>query len=393
MDTVDNGAFGLKVTGVDALTDENGNRGLGTGWESTVAEKLLTLGAHQRRVDTRGPQLKQISYRGVATAAATDLDTTLTVPSAPVREGFIIFDLLFDELVIASSTTLRVTVGQSTVSTRTLCVPPTASERLRCSLEVDPGWLDTDGLSTPANPLNYMSIKDDLDNPATTAFATQRFPKIEVDAAAPTVRSTSISIPRAEAGSDVIVKVTFSEEVKVSETVPPVAAITIDGGNRHDATFLLVSGKVVEFRYSLRAIDLAPRTAGNTSSLAKLAALTTTGITDIAGNGADNVVTDTAAFRTGTTFARRTTGEYDDKIAPTLERISLAGDVKEVYGIGDTITFKIFFSEPVAMPTSGANWRTRLGMKNSLSHSLFLLAGEGVTPWSTRSRRRIRPGR
>ena len=355
----DNGAFGLKLSGVDALVDTNGNRGLATGWEKTIPREVADMESNQRRVDTRGPRVTQILFRGTTAEGTTpDRTTASSVPTAPVRDGWVFFDVFFDEPVVTGDTTLRVTVGQSTVSTATCLAVSAApySEWLRCNLEVDAGWLDTDGLSTPANPLNYTTLVDDLNNPATPAFASQRFPEIEVDAVPPTVSSATISVAKAEVASNVVVKVTFSEDVKAADRTST-ATITIEGGAAdRTATFWSVSGKIVEFRYALIAEDLAARTADNTSSTVKVSALAATNITDLADNPAGNDVTDTAAFKTGTTFNRKNvpTGSdaatvYADMTIPKLESISLGGDVRSVYGNAHEVTFEILFSESVTV--------------------------------------------
>ena len=354
----DNGAFGLKLTGIDALSDKNGNKGLATGWESTVAQKLAAMPAAQRRVDTRGPRVTQIKQGYVkddTPARDTELDTT----SGPVMDGTVVFDVFFDEPVVETTdATLRVTVGRSTTAT-SKCIALAKSEWMRCNLEVDDGWLDTDGLSTPANPLNYTSLEDELGNPATPAFAAQQFPKVKVDTVAPTVSSATISVPKAEIGGNVIVKVTFSEDVKASLNPTASATIGIEGSTTGGtvAAFWSVSGKVVEFRYALQDTDFAERTTENTSSTVTVTSLNATGIGDLAGNPVedDPAVTHTRASDPGTTFNRKTIGDsdrqtvYADVSAPRLERISLIGNntngVKEVYGIGDEITFEILFSE------------------------------------------------
>ena len=363
----DNGALGLKLTGVDALADKNGNKGLATGWESTVAQALAAMPAAERRVDTRGPQVTQILYQGVADEALEDLTTSPDVPSVPINGGFVIFDVLFDEPVSTRDMTLRVTVGRTTVSTKTNCKPITPSERLRCSLEVESGWLDTDGLSTPANPLNYTSLEDDLGNAAGPAFAAQRFPDIKVDAVPPTITSATISVPRAELGSNVIVRVTFSENIGVAGE--PTATIssadnlggteTIVGG---PAVYSSMSGRVVEFRAPI--ISLPPREDTKTSVRVTLADLTSTGITDLAGNPlVDDDVQETAAAKTGTVVSLKTEGaQYADGTVPRLERISLTSS-KKVYGRDETIDFMILFSEPVNV-TGGALLALKIGQED-----------------------------
>ena len=372
----DNGAFGLKLAGVGALADVNGNSGLATGWELTLAEQLAELTASHRRVDTRGPRVTQIKQGYVEAGTTPDRDTPLSTPPGPVKDGTVVFDVFFDEPVEPVGATLRVTVGRATTST-VPCMADANSEWLRCNLQVIDGWLDTDGLSTPANPLNYTSLEDRLDNPATPAFAAQQFPEVKVDAVAPTVSSATISVPKAEIGSNVVVRVTFSEDVEVSRSgtgasVLPSAAISITGGTGGNATFWSVSGKVVEFRYALQDTDFGERTTGNTSSTVTVASLNVTGIGDLAGNDAKvDGIRETRAFDPGTTFNRKTIGDsnavtvYADATVPKLEKISLVRNdtngVKEVYGIEDEITFEILFSEDVTV--NGARLAYKIGNK------------------------------
>ncbi|MDE0690609.1 MAG: Ig-like domain-containing protein [Gammaproteobacteria bacterium] len=364
----DHGAFGLKLTGVNALEDTHGNVGLATGWETTLANLVAARPAAERRVDTRGPVVTQILFRGHAAAGATvtRATTDLASPSEPVMDGFVVFDVFFNEPIVTTDTTLRVTVGQTTVSTST-CLTADGSEWLRCTLEItaNSGWLDTDGLSTPANPLNYSSLEDDLDNAAAPAFASQRFPDIKVDAVPPTITSATISVPKAEVGSNVVVRVTFSEDVEVTATATqPSVNILIDeaAATPPTATYASVSGKVVEFRRPLVSGDFPVRTSAKTSIRFKIGTVDVAGIADAAGNVPNADASETAAAKTGTAVSLKTvpTGgtegdQYADKTAPRLERISLTSSQK-VYGRRtdaantlETIGFMVLFSEPVTV--------------------------------------------
>ena len=378
----DNGAFGLKLTGVDALSDRNGNRGLGTGWATIVAEKLASLPTASRRVDTRGPRVTQILFRG-ASANAADRGTPANVLTAPVKDGYVFFDVFFDEpvLPVPSTTTLRVVVGQATESTET-CIAAAGSEWMRCNLPIGTRWLDTDGLSTPANPLNYGTLEDDLKNAAVPAFAGQRFSDVKVDAVPPTVSGASIRVAKPEVNSNVVVKVTFSEDISVSGSGAPSATISIDG-NSGTAVFASVSGKVVEFRHALG--ELPDRDPPKTSVPVKLVSINAAGITDLASNDADDDVTDTAAYKTGTTATLKAaptdgSSQYLDTTAPKLDLITLAGTVKEVYGITDIITYRVLFSESVSISEGSATDKpVSLATKIGSDDVDVDLAGEGVS--------------
>ena len=347
-------AFGLKLTGGDALKDENGNIGLAQ--ETGVKAQLAELVAGHRRVDTRGPQVTQILLRGIGSAVVAR-DGTVTAPtSTPVNSGVVVFDVFFDEPVTATGMTLRVTVGGDTVPTGTCEGGTPNSEWVRCNLAISTGWLDKDGLSTPANPLNFATIRDVLGNDAAPSFPAQRFPELKVDSESPTVTSARITVPRVEIGSNVVVSVTFSEDIKVTGTSAQ-AQITIDENAAVNAEFASATRNVVEFRYRLAEGDLLGRTSEKTSRRVKLSSpITVTGIMDLANNDADGDVTETGAYKTGTTFNLKTVPDdstvaiiYADGTAPNLDRIALGGTVKEVYGIGDPIAFDILFSEPVSV--------------------------------------------
>ena len=350
-------ALGLKLSGADALKDKNGNIGLAK--ESGLGAALAAMSAAERRVDTTGPRVTQI----LASASA---ETEF------VNSGTVTFDVFFDEKVAAQGATLRVAVGTRVVNAECDDIAVgTPAEKLTCEWEDvqdDSGYLDSDGIATLANPLVYDFITDELDNRANPAFPATPFKEIKVDTEPPTVAGATISVPRVEINSDVIVKVTFSENVQVSGAGQPSAVIAIDGNPKDPAAFWSVAGKVVEFRYALKESgDLVRRTQGNTSSTVEVRSLDATGIQDLAGNDADGGgITGTRAADPGTTFSRKTVPTdgseaevYADVTVPRLERISLTGNVKKVYGIGDPITFEILFSESVTV--KGARLAYKIG--------------------------------
>ena len=356
-------AFGLTLPDAEVLKDTNGNAGLG---KDTGIAAALSAEEQQdrRRVDTTGPRVTQI----LASASAASADTEF------VKSGTITFEVFFDEKVTTRGATLRVAVGASNVVNAT-CDPDlaTAAEKMTCTwnLDEDSGrYLDSDGIATLANPLVYDSITDELDNKANPAFPATSFKDIKVDTEPPTVAGATISVPRVEINSDVVVKVTFTENVKVSGEVAP-AVITIDGASRN-ATFWSVSGKVVEFRYSLNSggNDLVRRSEVSSSTV-RLTSWPATGIQDLAENNADGRgIDNTRAHDPGTTFSRKNVPDgsteatvYADKIAPRLERISLAGNVKKVYGIRNPITFEILFSEAVTV-TGAARLAYKIGKED-----------------------------
>ena len=339
----DNGAFGLKLTGVDALKDTNGNVGLATGWETTLANLVAALDAAERRVDTRGPRVTKIRIIRPVEGTVSGVGGSNTVE----------FDVTFDEsLPEANGVSLRVKIGATDTSAS--CTHRTAaSEKLTCTVTVADGM--SGAISTPANPLNFDFIRDILGNDATPAFAAQRFSGVDVDAVKPTVASATISVPKAEEDSNIVIKVTFSENVKVGATETPGATISIDGAPGIPAEYASVSGKVIEFRRPLARDDLPLRTDTQRNVVVRLMALTLDGsITDLANNPADRDVEETAAHKTGTSVNLKarpssgTTSPYADMTRPTLDRISLKAPVREIYGITDNIEFDVLFSERVA---------------------------------------------
>ena len=354
----DNGAFGLKLTGVNALEDTNGNKGLATAWERTLANLVAALGP-ERRVDTRGPRVSKIRVTNEeGTVKASD---TIT------------FEVAFDESLPASGAngvSLRVKIG--TADTSASCPHTEASEKLICTtLPVAEGW--SGAISTPANPLNFDFIRDDLGNDATPTFPAQRFSGVNVDAVPPTVTSATISVPKVEQNSNIIVKVTFSENVQIG-TTPPTATISFNGANGV-ADYASVSGKVIEFRLPFDPTGLPPRTDTETSVVVELVDLTSNGITDLAENGARIDVQETAAYKTGASVSlKATTEQYADKTAPSLDRISLGG-ARKVYGINEEITFEILFSETVTVTGNAVGLAYKIGGKDLDVQPLTSISG------------------
>ncbi|MYE24711.1 MAG: autotransporter outer membrane beta-barrel domain-containing protein [Gammaproteobacteria bacterium] len=370
----DNGSFGLKLTGVDALADLNGNPGLATGWESTVAEKLAGRPASERRVDTRGPQVTKIRITNPESGS-----TVNGVSTGSPRTDQITFVVTFDESLPVSSETvgargvsLRVNIG-STPTSASCPNPTSAGETLTCMITVAEGWLGA--LSTPANPLNYAFIRDDLGNDATPAFAAQRFPDVNVDAVRPTITSATIRIPKVEEGSNIVVQVTFSEDVEVTGAPTATISITPPGTtapSANSAVYASVTGRVVEFRHPIVAANFGDRNGGTTATV-KLTSVDLDGVTDEAANpppdddfgattGINPKVDETAAYKTGTRVNLKAIPEngssgdqYADATAPTLDRISLGGTVKSIYGLADTITFDVLFSEEVTVTDSDSD--------------------------------------
>ena len=339
-------ALGLKLSGADALKDKNGNIGLAE--ESGLAAALAAMSPAERRVDTRGPNVTQILF---------DM-----APVVNVREGAIKFKVFFDEPIQSiGDASLRITVGRDEVAAS--CELENAGdEELTCTWTVraNSGLLDTDGLSTPANPLRYDHIRDDLLNDAAPAFPSQRFPDVKVDTVQPTVVSATISSITPQTNSPVVVRLTFSEDVKIGATDPSVN-IAIGGVSRL-AEYISTSGKTVTFRYLLDGDDVddfIQNDGDRNRVVVTLMQLTPGGLTDTALNAPLTDVEGTNAAKTGTTFTLRE--NFQDSTRPRLDAISLVNIPENgVYGGADTeLTFRVLFSESVTI--DGVSVRFRIG--------------------------------
>ena len=316
-------AFTLKLSNVNDLQDVNGNTGLAA---DTKVNGEFAEGAI-RRVDTQGPritQLRVINNEGT------------------FRQGSIDFVVEFSEAVTATDPSLDVIVGTSSRSAG--CDPiTTAEDQMSCSLDVELGWVDPDGIGTPANPLRYQEIQDNLGNDAVPTFAAQRFATHKVDAVPPEVDRVVLTVPSAKAGNNVVVKVTFSENVVVDGS--PSVAVTIDNAPR-SATFVKASGKEVEFRYALGTQDVAGYESGSDNEkTVSLGAIGSATIKDAAGNDATLTYPSAVPDKT-----LKLLSDSTDKSSPRLERTTLTNrPTGGKYGIEDPINISILFSEPVTL--------------------------------------------
>ena len=340
----------VKLTNTEVLLDKNGNAGV-----ADLADLNTKFADGQvRRVDTRGPQLSRIRF----------LPSDTHDPSVAYMTGNIEFEVNFDEaLAVVPNTgvSLRVTVG--TVDRPADCGDSApGDEKIKCTLQVAPGWEDTNGLSVPANPLNFGDlIKDDLGNVAVQAFSTEQFPEVRIDSVAPTIQRVTLgTIPRV-IGGNIVVQVTFSEAVVVS----PASVVKLAIGDQpKDAKYIKTTNRVAEYRYSMERDDVvesvadAPSTDETVEVVRAAGEWITGNIEDTAGNEA---ITDFASLPTRTfkTVARVDGDRTDDdavkddvpnsaldRTAPTLQGVYLAGS-RTVYGWGSDLEYQVVFSEPV----------------------------------------------
>ncbi|MXY54253.1 MAG: hypothetical protein F4Y86_17220, partial [Gammaproteobacteria bacterium] len=330
--------FTLKLSNVNELRDTNGNTGLAA--DTNVNDAFASDAI--RRVDTTGPHITQIR---ITNNEGTFRASQAGGSGAQAPIGFVVE---FSEAVTAADASLDVIVGTSSRSAA--CDPITdAADQMSCSLAVVDGWLDTDGIGTPANPLRYQDIQDDLENDAAPTFAAQKFANHKVDAVLPEVDRVTLTVPsQAKAGNNVVVKVTFTENVVVVGA--PGVTVSI-GGTDQNAKFVKASGKEIEFRHALLDADVAGHAEGDDNEKAvSLGAVALGGATikDAAGNDATLTYPSAVPDKT-----LRLLADSADKIAPRLERTTLTNrPASGKYGIGRTIDVSMLFNEPVTFATA-----------------------------------------
>ena len=350
-------AFGL-ILGDDAnrnqLQDTNGNAGLAA---DTNANTKFVAGA-VRRVDTQGPSIKQIRIVNKANTFRASKSNGQGA-EAPIR-----FEVEYDErLATVTLASLDVTVG--TVTRSAPCTHERNAFKLVCTLQVQSGWVDTDGLATIANPLRYTAVQDDLGNDADVdpAFAAQDFDSHFVDAIAPVINTVAITIDEAKQGDNVVVTVTLSESAEVEGT--PSAQVRIEGGTSGGtADFVSVSGAALTFRYSLAASDVdghSDVTGADNTREVSVRSVNLRGVTDSAGNPA------TSDLPEDSSTTMTLIPDPSDDTTPSIEGVVLRNAPETSYGIGDTIQVDVRFNEPVTL--SNARLQITIGTKDVLLSS------------------------
>lgn len=349
-------SFRLALSGVDRLRDRNGNRGLAAG--ERVNGKFLV--GSVRRVDARGPRITDIRVEGVPEQGLPP--ERKDAYTAGDQIGLIV---TFDEPIIHGGVSLDVLVGtgSSAASRSAPCLSdPRNDVQLTCMLSVLAGWEDGDGIATPANPLAFgaRGLEDPFGNRAKNGFAARSFPAHKVDAVAPRLTRATMDVPPARAGNSIVVKLTYSEAVKVGASGPSVN-LNIEGGNASAlASYASVSGGEVTLRYALTETDVDDYKAGaestedgcggdNRCSVTWPGSITVETVTDAAGNPA----------LAGWPPERLEEGELrllsssSDTTPPTVESAKLRSvPASGRYGIGSPIWVDLLFSEPVAMDDS-----------------------------------------
>ena len=243
--------FALALTGVDRLSDRNGNGGLAAGED--VNAKFLV--GSRRRIDTDGPRITDIRIVSrpstgayVASVARDDNDSH---PDTMI-DLVVVFD---EEVVLEAPVSLDVVVGAGPQSA--LCRAVEGKE-LSCTLTIEEGWNDTDGVSTPANPLAFGPdhLADDLGNVVVNQFGARAFPDHKVDTTRPMVMDVRVRVlpeHRAVAGNTIDVTITMSEDVVVSGM--PVLSFML-GDAEEQFEYVRHSRRNLEFRYTLTKDDV-----------------------------------------------------------------------------------------------------------------------------------------
>ena len=355
----------LKLSDADRLLDNNGNQGLRL--DQSVND-LIADGAI-RRVDTQGPRISDIR---ILNNAATFLETASSPTSVtPLEKQIVQFRVDFDEKVSVTDAHLLVEVGDATrPADCVLTSMPT--DFVTCHLRIVDGWYDANGLATPANPLVFKTIEDDLDNAFVRTFAAQQFPDHKVDAVRPTLKRVSVSVPtefEVKAGNNIVVTLEYSDDVKAEPVeaqarapgrpaVPAGPAVKLAiGGTLRDPAYATSHRKFVEFRYSLIEDDVTGYIAGaDNTRRVTVESITPTGITDIAGNP----VRDTGVPSHSAGILELPPSGITDTKSPTVDRTTLIAPPSGRIGIdGGSIDVDVVFSESVTL--SGAQVKVEIG--------------------------------
>ena len=257
-------ALTLELAGTDALTDRNGNARLADGEDVNVRFPPGAL----RRVDTQGPRIRAMRIDGTPRSGAYVADASIDDADTDIA-----FVVEFSENVVAApgAVSLGVQVGSGAgAPTRSAPCAVAGATALRCTLAVEAGWEDPDGVATPDNPLVFgaTDLVDELGNPADNRFGAMRFPNHRIDAVPPEIVVTKVVTPDARAGENVGVEFTFSEDV-AQRSGQSRLALSIEGGAQAAlATFVRLAGRTVEFRYTLSPEDVDGGEAGEAREVA-----------------------------------------------------------------------------------------------------------------------------
>ena len=352
-------AFGLILVREAQLRDTNGNTGLAPG---TDPNKRFLAGAI-RRVDTQGPSIKQVTIVNKAGTFRASKSNGKGA-EAPIR-----FEVEYDErLSTVTLASLDVSVGQARPAAP--CTHERNAFKLVCTLLIQSGWTDTDGLVTVANALRYTAVQDDLGNDAVPGFEEQNFVGHLVDAVAPVIDSVSITAPTANQGQNVLVTVTLTETAKVEGT--PSARVKIEGGTSGGtADFVSMAGAELRFRYSLAAGDVDGHSGdsdADNTRLITLSSIDLRGVTDAAGNPSASTLPEQ-----GTTATLTLLSDSEDITKPTVESTVLRNPPTTAYGIGDTIQVDVRFTEPVTL----SNARLKLLIGEEGKEKEIMLSSSG----------------
>ena len=349
----------VRYTGTEGVKDSAGNPGLASG-----AATVAVASSGTTRIDTKRPRILSVRGPGAGIYNGNDRnEVELTVQ-------------LSEEVTVANSPELEVTVGSVKASaTCSQLAPPAAS--MTCTLVIAAGWSDTDGISIPRNPLRLggtATITDRQGLDIDPAFAGEQLADHKVDGIQPWIKTVTLTPPgTVKENAQVIVKITFSEPVMMSANASgrPLPSISVGGTPVTGIAYIGGTSTVWEYRYSLTSADI-----GNPTDFKLGFSITEPppreGVEDLAGNDLSTRIDTTFPISIERNVPSRVVdgvkelniGDTTKPTATSVRISAIRGDSsRKVAKAGDTVTFNVLFSEPVAELT-GVNLKFKIGNKN-----------------------------
>ena len=277
-----------------------------------------------------------------------------TYAASDAIEIAVVFD---EEVLVSGDPVVTLSVGAATRFATFTGGGGTAT--LGFAYVVQPGDLDSDGVSVPANSLAGAAITDLAGNAAVRDFAglaadADHRVAAGTDIDPPTVVAVGFDAPEQGdtylLGEEIEVRVSFDEEVHV--TGQPSVALSV-GARTRSAAFASGSGTgTLVFRYRVEAGD-----SDDDGLSIGSGALTGGGIRDAAGNAAER----------GFDAVPADPGRKVDGLVPVVESVAIASDPGDdgIYAPGDVIEVAVEFDgivlvtgAPVLSLGIGANTRT-----------------------------------
>lgn len=241
------------------------------------------------------------------------------------------------------------------------------------------GNVDTNGITVCPNLiLSGALIRDAAGNDILTGLnSVPNTSSIFVDTIIPEV--SSVDLPSAgtyKAGSNLDIKVNFNKNITVITTGgTPYIPITLDTGGTVNAAYIgSEGGKTLVFRYTVQT-DNNDSDGINVGSVIILNggiirdAATNDGLTDLNGVGSTSSI-------------------HVDAIAPVVTTVNVP--LPRTYGAGQELTFKVNFSEPVYVDTTGGTPKIDIRLNTGGTVSALYDGGSGSS--SLTFKYRIQPG-